>query len=149
VPRPPSEALAAILTTIRKQGSIFIIVLTLYVQVEGGTVASVLKKKSAARRQRINFRASDSEERLIRLGAEKRGEKVTRFIVESACRAAEMALADQKHFELPAAQFARFTQALDRPAKAIPALQRLFSEKSILERRSHRAAPVSRRTVGV
>lgn len=112
-------------------------------------MASVLKKKSAARRQRINFRASDSEERLIRLGAEKRGEKVTRFIVESACRAAEMALADQKHFELPAAQFARFTQALDRPAKVIPALQRLFSEKSILERRSHQAAPVSRRTAGV
>lgn len=137
-----------ILTNIRQPGSIFSVVLTLYVQVEG-TVAFVLKKKSAARRQRINFRVSDSEERLIRLGAEKRGEKVTRFIVESACRAAEMALADQKHFELPAAQFARFTQALDRPAKAIPALQRLFAEKSILERRSHQAAPVSRRTVGV
>ena len=112
-------------------------------------MASALKKKSAARRQRINFRASDSEERLIRLGAEKRGEKVTRFIVESACSAAEMALADQKHFELPPAQFARFTQALDRPAKVIPALQRLFSEKSILERPAHKAAPVSSRTASV
>jgi uncharacterized protein (DUF1778 family) len=105
-------------------------------------MASGLKRKSAAKSQRINFRASPSEERLIRLGAAKRGEKVTRFIVESACSAAEMALADQKHFELPPAQFARFTAALDRPAKVIPALQRLFSEKSIIE--LHEAAPVSR-----
>jgi uncharacterized protein (DUF1778 family) len=112
-------------------------------------MASVFKKKSATRRQRINFRASDSEERLIRLGAEKRGEKVTRFIVESACSAAEMVLADQRHFELPPAQFARFAQALDRPAKVSPALQRLFSEKSILERHSHKAAPVSSRTASI
>ncbi len=112
-------------------------------------MTSILKKKPATRRQRINFRASDSEERLIRLGAEKRGQKVTRFIVESACSAAEIALADQKHFELPAAQFARFTQALDRPAKFNPALQRLFSEKSILEQRSDKAAPVGSRTTGV
>jgi uncharacterized protein (DUF1778 family) len=96
-------------------------------------MASAPKKNPAVRSQRINFRASAREERLIRLGAEKRGEKVTRFIVESACSAAEMALADQKHFELPPAQFARFTEALDRPAKVIPALQKLFSEKSIIE----------------
>jgi uncharacterized protein (DUF1778 family) len=112
-------------------------------------MSSALKRKSAIRRRRINFRASDSEERLIRLGAEKRGEKVTRFIVESACSAAEMALADQKYFELPPAQFARFAQALDRPAKVIPVLQRLFSEKSILEQPARKAAPVSSRTASV
>ncbi len=106
-------------------------------------------KKPAARSQRINFRASADEERLIRLGAEKRGEKVTRFIVQSACSAAEMALADQKHFELPATQFARFKDALDRPAKVIPALQRLFSEKSVIERSANKTASVSRRTADV
>jgi uncharacterized protein (DUF1778 family) len=71
-----------------------------------------------------------------------RGEKVTRFIVESACTAAEMALADRKHFELPPTQFARFAEALDRPAKVIPALQKLFSEKSLLERAAHEPAAV-------
>jgi len=101
------------------------------------------RKRSRARSQRINFRASADEERLIRLAAEKRGEKVTRFIVQSACTAAEMALAEQKHFELPPAQFARFAEALDRPAKVIPALQKLFMEKSVIER----ATPVVRRTV--
>jgi len=89
--------------------------------------------KTTARSRRINFRASSEEERIIRLGAHKKGEKVTRFIVESACIAAERVLADEKHFELAPAQFARFVEALDRPAKAIPALQKLLSEKSVLE----------------
>lgn len=105
-----------------------------------------MKKLSAARSRRINFRASAGEERLIRLGARKRGEKVTRFIVESACSAAEHALADEKHFELSPAHFARFAEALERPAKVIPALQRLFSERSAIERGAHPAAPVRRRT---
>ncbi len=97
-------------------------------------MATAVKKRSPTKSQRINFRASAEEERLIRLGAEKRGEKVTRFIVQSACAAAEVALADQKHFELARTQFAQFAEALDRPAKVIPALQKLFAEKSVLER---------------
>jgi len=97
-------------------------------------VAATVRRRSPVRRQRINFRASDREEQLIRLGAEKRGEKVTRFIVDSACAAAEMVLADQKQFELGSAQFAKFLQALDRPAKVIPSLQRLFAEETVLER---------------
>ncbi len=93
-----------------------------------------VKSRSTRRSQRINFRASADEERLIRLAAEKRGEKVTRFIVQSACSAAEITLADQKHFELASAEFARFAEALDRPGKVIPGLQKLFAEKSVLER---------------
>ena len=103
-------------------------------------MAVAAKRKAPARRQRINFRASDSEERLIRMGAERRGEKVTRFIVDSACAAAEMVLADQKHFELPRAQFERFERALDRPAKVVPSLQRLFAEETVLERNRKAAA---------
>jgi len=106
--------------------------------------SSAEKKKSAMRSQRLNFRASASEERLIRLGAAKRGEKVTRFIVESACSAAEMALADEKHFELPPAQFAQFWAALDRPAKSIPALKKLLAQPSVIERDNHDSSPVSR-----
>jgi uncharacterized protein (DUF1778 family) len=103
-------------------------------------VAATLKRRSPVRRQRINFRASDSEERLIRMGAERRGEKVTQFIVESACAAAEMVLAVQKHFELSPAQFERFERALDRPAKVIPALQKLFREETVLDRSRQTAA---------
>ena len=109
------------------------------------------KKKSqprSQRSQRINFRVSAREEQLIRMGAERRGEKVTQFIVESACSAAELVLANEKHFELAPAEFSRFSEALDRPAKAIPALQRLFSEKSVVERDANQAAAVASRTAG-
>lgn len=111
-------------------------------------MATVAKKRTA-KSQRINFRASADEERLIRLGAEKTGEKVTRFIVQSACSAAEIVLADQKHLELAPAQFARFAEALNRPAKVIPALQKLFSEKSVIERTTHKAASLTRPTARV
>ena len=97
-------------------------------------MAVAAKRKAPVRRQRINFRASESEERLIRMGAERRGEKVTRFIVDSACAAAEMVLAEQKQFQLSPAQFERFQRALDRPARIIPALQKLFAEESVLDR---------------
>jgi uncharacterized protein (DUF1778 family) len=111
-------------------------------------MATVLKKMTT-RSQRINFRASAREERLIRLGAEKRGEKVTRFIIESACSAAEIVLANDKHFELAPAKFTRFTEALERPAKASTALQKLFAEKSVIERESNQATSFSSRTAGV
>jgi uncharacterized protein (DUF1778 family) len=97
-------------------------------------MATALKKKASVRARRINFRVSAKEEQLIRLGAEKRGEKVSRFIVESACSAAEIALADEKHFRLPSAQFAQFVEALERPARVIPELQKLFKERSLIER---------------
>jgi len=99
-----------------------------------------MASKSTAKLRRINFRASDKEQRLIRLGAERRGVKITQFIVESACTEAEVALADQTHFELPHAQFVRFTQALDRPERVIPALQKLFAKESILERQPKTAS---------
>ena len=112
-------------------------------------MATVLKRRSPSKSQRINFRASAEEERLIRLGAEMRGEKVTRFIVQSACTAAETAIADQRHFELPPAEFARFTEALETPAKILQSLQKLFSEKSLIERTASKAASVGRRTAEI
>jgi uncharacterized protein (DUF1778 family) len=98
-------------------------------------VPRILKKKSLTRSSRIDLRATRDEERLIRLGAERRGENFTRFVVQSACNEAEIALADQKIFPLPADKFEEFASALDRPVKVIPALQKLFSSPSVLERK--------------
>ena len=99
-------------------------------------MAKALRKKSSSRSSRIDLRATRDEERLIRLGAERRGENFTRFIVKSACNEAEVALAEQKHFSLSPDKFDLFVAALDRPAKVIPALQKLFSEPSVLERQA-------------
>ena len=99
------------------------------------------KKRSSTRSSRIDLRATRDEERLIRLGAERRGESFSRFIVNSACNEAQAALADQKHFTLSASKFDEFTAALDRPAKMIPSLRKLFSNPSILERGTRGRTP--------
>jgi uncharacterized protein (DUF1778 family) len=93
-----------------------------------------IRKKRNTRSSRIGLRATHDEERLIRLGAKRRGENFTRFILNSACNEAEAALADQKQFPLSPDQFDEFVAALDRPARTIPALRKLFSQPSILER---------------
>jgi uncharacterized protein (DUF1778 family) len=88
------------------------------------------------RSRRINLRASAPQETLIRAGAKVRGVNITDFILESACTRAEQVIADQTTFTLSPQQWRAFTDALDRPpmAKPKPRLQKLLSEKSVLER---------------
>lgn len=80
-----------------------------------------------ARTRRINLRATDRQEKLIRTGAEVKGVSLTDFILESACLQAEHALADKREFIASPSQWKAFTAALDRPARINPRLARLFS----------------------
>jgi hypothetical protein len=50
------------------------------------------------RTKRINLRATDRQEKLIRTGAETSGLSVTDFILDSACLQAEQVLADKGEF---------------------------------------------------
>jgi uncharacterized protein (DUF1778 family) len=59
---------------------------------------------------------------------------VSTFILESASERAERTLADETHFVLSSEQWRAFTEALDRPARRIPELERLLREPSILDR---------------
>lgn len=79
------------------------------------------------RARRINLRATDRQEKLIRTGAETTGVSVTDFILESACLQAEHVLADKREFVASPKQWKAFLDALDRPARARPELARLFS----------------------
>ena len=86
--------------------------------------------RRSMRTRRLNVRATERQEELIRAGAEARSVNVTDFILESACTQAEQALADRRDFVATAAQWKAFVAALDRPAQVKPALGRLFSERS-------------------
>ncbi len=90
------------------------------------------------RTRRINLRATDRQERLIRTGAETKGVSVTEFILDSACLQAEHALADQREFIASPRQWQAFAAVLDRPAKVKRELALLFSEAGVLERRSRK-----------
>jgi uncharacterized protein (DUF1778 family) len=80
------------------------------------------------RTRRINLRATDRQEKLIRTGAETTGVSVTDFILDSACLQAEHVLADKREFPASPKQWKAFVEALDRPARVKPELARLFSE---------------------
>lgn len=82
---------------------------------------------------RLNIRATRRQEKLIRVGAQTKGQSVTDFILDSACLQAEQVLADQREFVASPRQWQSFVDALDRPAQAKPELVRLFSEPSRLE----------------
>lgn len=90
------------------------------------------------RTRRINLRATDRQEKLIRIGAETSGVSLTDFILESACLQAEHVLADKREFVASLTQWKAFTQALDRPARIKPELARLFSEVGIPDRESRK-----------
>jgi uncharacterized protein (DUF1778 family) len=79
------------------------------------------------RTRRLNVRATERQERLIRTGAETRGVSVTDFILESACLQAEHALADKREVIASPKQWQAFLEALDRPAHVNPKLAQLFS----------------------
>jgi uncharacterized protein (DUF1778 family) len=90
----------------------------------------VAKKKE----HRIHLRASEQDVFTISRAAASAGVSVSAFILESAAERAECALADQRHFVLTGEQWHAFIDALDRPARRIPQLEKLLREPSILER---------------
>ena len=89
---------------------------------------------AAIRTQRINFRATSSQVKLIERAAEETRSNVSAFVLESACLRAEEALASKRNFEITPAQWEKFTAALDREPVQKPNLRKLMTQKSALER---------------
>ena len=84
------------------------------------------------RTRRLNLRATERQERLIRTGAGIRGVSVTDFILESACLQAEHVLADKREFIVSPKQWEAFLEVLDRPAHVNPRVAQLFSNSVVL-----------------
>ncbi len=89
-----------------------------------------ISRARTIRARRINLRATDRQEKLIRTGAETSGVSLTDFILDSACLQAEHVLADKREFVATAKQWQAFVEALDRPARIKPELSRLFSDRT-------------------
>lgn len=76
--------------------------------------------------QRMHLRVAASDDELFRSAAAAAHESLSEFLVESGRERAQRVLADRTRFVLPAAQWRAFTDALDRPARAVPELVELF-----------------------
>jgi len=79
---------------------------------------------------RLSIRATDNEKRLLERAAEMSHVTASQFVMTAALRSAEEVLGDRTCFVIPPKQWDAFTQSLDRPARAVPALERAASRPS-------------------
>jgi len=84
--------------------------------------------------QRIALRASVREREVLYQASRAQDTTLSEFVLGAATAEADRVLADRTRFELPAADWARFVEVLDRPPMEKPRLRRLLSEPSVLNR---------------
>ena len=82
----------------------------------------------------INLRVSPQKRDLIDRAAKATGKTRTDFILESATRAAEDALLDQRVFFIDAGDHEAFVRALDAPPRPARKLRELLAEPAPWER---------------
>lgn len=86
------------------------------------------KKTRPIRSSRLGIRATPDQERVLRRAAEASHKSMTEFILDSACRAAEDTLLDQRLFMVSPTQYQTLLDLLDSPPRKNAGLNALFSK---------------------
>lgn len=84
----------------------------------------------SGRSARLGLRATPEQEAVLRQAAALTHKSLTDFILDSACRAAEQTLLDQRLFLLPDGAYQSFLALLDQPESDNAGLKDLFSRKA-------------------
>lgn len=82
--------------------------------------------------QRINLRASERQESILRRAADEADTSLTDFILGSAVEQAERVLADRRWFVATPEQYEEFVQLLDLPV-ATTKLAALYARDSVFD----------------
>jgi uncharacterized protein (DUF1778 family) len=90
-------------------------------------------KPRDTRALRWNVRVAESEDALVRAASKMTETGFTGFVRLAAVNEAKRVLLDRTTFELDQADWQRFNELLDRPAKVPPGLRDLFSKPSVFE----------------
>jgi uncharacterized protein (DUF1778 family) len=85
--------------------------------------------KAATKTLALNLRASRRERRLIDQAAALAGKSRTEFMLESARRAAQDLLLDQRLFRLDRNRYRRFLAQIDAPPRPSPRLRALMRRR--------------------
>ena len=89
------------------------------------TQASVMVR--APKAQRINLRATNRQEAILRRAAEATDRTLTDFVLDSAVDQAERVLADRQWFMVTEEQFSQFQRLLDAPLPSTSKFDKLFA----------------------
>lgn len=81
----------------------------------------------STRSARLGLRATPQQEAVLRRAAAVTNKSMTDFILDSAYKAAEQTLLDQRLFLVTPGQSEALLSLLDRPARNNPGLQALFA----------------------
>ena len=85
---------------------------------------------SRCKSDRFNIRTTSHEKSLVAQAAHLAKMTTSQFVLQAAVRSAEEVLADQTRFVLAPKEWEAFVEALDRPAREIPALKQAASRPS-------------------
>jgi uncharacterized protein (DUF1778 family) len=88
---------------------------------------------AVSKTERIDVRVNPSAKQLLQAAARGCHKSVSEFLLDAGITAANQSLADRRHFVLDDAQWQVFQQALDRPVKSHPNLERLLTEQGALD----------------
>jgi uncharacterized protein (DUF1778 family) len=92
---------------------------------------STVQREAGGRGETINLRASHKQKALIDRAAVALGRSRSDFMLETACREAEIVLLDRRYFALSQDAFKRFSALLDAPPGRNLKLQRLLRRKAV------------------
>ena len=85
------------------------------------------------RASRFSIRATAKQKELISRAAARRNQSISEFVLENSVEAAEALELDNANFVLSPDDYKSFIEMLDEPPRSIPALQKLFSEPSLID----------------
>ena len=91
---------------------------------------AAIATSSTGRSARLGLRATPEQETVLRRAAEVAHKSLTDFILDSACRAAEQTLLDQRLFVVSGNQCQALLELLERPVQSNEGLRDLFSRKA-------------------
>ncbi len=91
-------------------------------------------REAGGRGETINLRASYKQKALIDRAAVALGRSRSDFMLETACREAEIVLLDRRYFTLSQDAFKRFSALLDAPPGRNLKLQRLLRRKAVWDK---------------
>jgi len=83
-----------------------------------------------ARTIRFDLHLSPQDKQTLAAAARASHRSVSQFVLESALARAEEILIERRRFQLNAAQWEAFMDALDAPTRDLPRLRQLFQEKA-------------------
>jgi uncharacterized protein (DUF1778 family) len=86
-----------------------------------------------SKKERIDLRVNLHVKQLLQEAARACHKSVSEFLLDAGITAANQTLDDRRRFELDDEQWQAFQQALERPVKSQPPLERLLTEKGVLD----------------